>query len=85
MALIRRMKEEIPWILVTAGILLSVTVLLGGIAYTDMTAFGAIRYDYISGGYALSLAFEWTVILLSAERLGEMIRNRRGNHGRERD
>ena len=84
-ALIRRMKEEIPWILVTTGIMLSVTVLLSGIAYTDMTAFGAIRYDYISGGYALSLAFEWTVILLSAERLGEMIRNRRGNHGRERD
>lgn len=82
-ALIRKAKEEIPWILVAAGIILSIAVLSGGTAYTDLTAFGAIRYDYLSGGYALMLAFEWIVILLSAEKAETAIRNRRKKHGRK--
>ena len=83
--LVRKTKESAPWILVAAGIVLSIVVLVAGTSYTDMTAFPAIRYDYLAGGYALMLAFEWMVILLFAEKLGEAIKNRRGNHGRKRN
>ena len=77
----RKIWKEIPWLLITAGIGLSVTVLLLGIAYTDMTSFIAIRYTYISGGYALMLAFEWIVILRVADRLCER-KKRKGSNER---
>lgn len=84
-ALIRRAKKEIPWLLTVTGIGLSIVVLLAGIAYTEMTAFIAIRYTYISGGYALMLAFEWIVILRFAETLCGWLKNRRWLHARRKN
>ena len=78
LALIRRDSDEIPWLLVAAGTGLSIVVLLAGIAYTDMTAFIAIRYTYMGGGYSLMLAFEWIVILRSADRVYEFLKRKRG-------
>ena len=77
-ALIRRRGDEVPWLLVTSGVGLSVMVLLAGIAYTDMTAFIAIRYTYMGGGYGLMLAFEWTVILRAAEKVCDFVKRKRG-------
>ena len=87
-ALVRRRKEEIPWLLVEAGTGLSALLLLIGIAYTDMTAFIAIRYTYISGGYALMLAFEWTVLLRFADRIPSILKRggaRSGHRGNRAD
>ena len=84
-ALIRKKKEEIPWLLITMGIGLSVLVLMIGIAYTEMTAFIAIRYTYISGGYGLMLAFEWITILQAMEKGYDFLRKKKeGSHGSER-
>lgn len=66
--LCRKDREGIRWLLATAGLGLSFVLLLIGITYTDMTAFIAIRYTYLSGGYALMLAFEWMTLLYAAER-----------------
>ena len=66
----RREKDDIRWLLVTAGFGLSILTLLVGVAYTEMTAFIAIRYTYMTGGHALMLAFEWIVILRALRRDG---------------
>ena len=81
LALIRRDREEIPWLLVAAGTGLSILVLLAGISYTDMTAFDAIRYTYMGGGYSLMLAFEWIIILRSVNRVYDFLKRKRGVTG----
>ena len=82
LVLVRRKEGDIPWLLVTGGIFLSILLLLAGIAYTDMTAFIAIRYTYISGGYALVLAFEGLVLLRCADGAYEALKKKRGmRHG----
>ena len=83
--LCRKDREGIRWLLVTMGIGLSFALLLIGIAYTDMTAFIAIRYTYLSGGYALMLAFEWITILYVAERGIEGLRKRAENKKQSKD
>ena len=65
----RGMKEAGPCLLVTAGMFLSAFLLLAGVSYTDLTAFPAIGYFYMSGAYPLLLAAEWIAILYAADLL----------------
>ena len=53
--------------LVIAGMWLSIVVMLGGVAYTDITAFTAVNYYYMAGAFPLMLAGEWMILLYTAE------------------
>ena len=61
--------DHLPYLLVTAGMGLSVMAMLTGIVYTEITAFPAIRHTYLAGAYPLALACEAVTILYSAENI----------------
>lgn len=65
-ALVRKRQDSVSHLLVTAGLMLTGCVDLIGIAYTDISAFNAIRCDYLAGVYPLALAFAGLVLFKSA-------------------
>ena len=65
----KKEQEQIPFLLVVAGMMLSAAVILIGTAYTHITGFFAIKYDYLAGIYPLMLASEWIPILYLGEQL----------------
>ena len=60
---IKRGQKHIDIWLVTAALLCSYLVLLGGIGYTHVSAFDAINCTYLSAAYPLIAAF-WCLGLL---------------------
>ena len=64
----KKAKEHVPFILIVAGMVLSSAVILCGTAYTHISAFYALRYPYMAGAYALTLASEWLGILYIVDR-----------------
>ena len=67
--LIRRRWDQIPFLLVILGMLLSLAVMLLGIAYTELTAFRGLTSTYFSAGYPILLAAQWMVLLHFPERI----------------
>ncbi|WKY44809.1 hypothetical protein Q5O14_01545 [Eubacteriaceae bacterium ES2] len=67
------------WLLMTA-IALSILVLILGVAYTDISAYVAISYWYLTGAYPLMIVFEG----LGAYILFDWFRERRINIGNKR-
>lgn len=63
----RKTAEHCQLFLVIAGMWLSIIVMLGGVAYTDITAFFAVNYYYMAGAFPLMLAGEWMILLYTAE------------------
>ena len=63
----RKTAEHCQLFLVIAGMWLSIVVMLGGVAYTDITAFTAVNYYYMAGAFPLMLAGEWMILLYTAE------------------
>ena len=61
-ALVRQRKGDRPLLWAAAGLLLTSAVDLTGVAYTDISAFRAIRCDYLAGVYPLALAFAAIVL-----------------------
>ena len=61
-SLISRRKSAVSFLLVTASLALSACVDLAVIAYTDISAFAAIRCDYLAGVYPLAIAFAGLVL-----------------------
>lgn len=66
---LERSTEHIPCLLTVSGLLLSAVVLLLGVCYTEITAFTAISYFYLSGAYPLMLGGSWIAILYFARCL----------------
>lgn len=64
-----RSREHIPCLLTVAGLLLTAVVLVLGVSYTEITAFPAISYFYLSGAYPLMLGGFWIVILYTVRCL----------------
>lgn len=58
----REMKDG-ECLLILGSILASLIVLIGGISYSEISAFESIRYMYLSGAYPLLLALEGITIL----------------------
>jgi hypothetical protein len=80
--LLKKKREEKRfeiWLLMTA-IALSVLVLILGVAYTDISAYVAISYWYLTGAYPLMIVFEG----LGAYILFDWFRERRINIGNKR-
>ena len=64
-----RSREHIPCLLTVAGLLLSAVVFLLGVSYTEIIAFPAISYFYLSGAYPLMLGGFWIMILYTVRCL----------------
>jgi hypothetical protein len=80
--LLKKKREEKRfeiWLLMTA-IALSVLVLILGVAYTDISAYVAISYWYLTGAYPLMIVFEG----LGAYILFDWYRERRKKIGKKR-
>ena len=60
-------RDNVPFLLITAGMALSAFVILMGVCYTEITAFRALRYDYLAGVYPLMIAGEWLTILYTIQ------------------
>ena len=59
----KRATEHVPAFLIVLGMFLSSIVIFCGTAYTEISSFPAIRYDYLAGAYPLMLSGEWLAIL----------------------
>ncbi len=58
--------EDASFVLLLASVVLTLTVLMGGIAYVEISAFPTIMYYYMNGAYPLLLTAEWMIILYCA-------------------
>lgn len=79
---VRKRSGHIAFILVLLGMALSVMVMLVGISYTHITAFSAIRHDYLCGAYPLVLAIIWLTLLYCME---ETLRGRAQSRAHDSD
>ena len=61
--------DKVPVFLVSIGLILSYIVILGGVSYTHISAYGAVAYMYLSGAYPVVLTFEGILILFELEAL----------------
>lgn len=58
-------------LLCSSALLCSLVVLIGGVSYTQISAFSSINYFYLSGSYPLIIAFELISILKLLEYVAE--------------
>lgn len=56
-------RALLPHLAVTLGMLLTAAVTAAGVAYTDLSAFPAIREFYLAAAYPLMLGGEWIAVL----------------------
>ena len=63
----QQQQNNARFLLILASLILTLTAMIGGVAYTDISAFAAVRYFYLTGGYPLLLATEWISILYYME------------------
>lgn len=54
-----RMSDCVPVLLAALGCALSALVIVIGCVYSDISAFGAVKYFYLVGAYPLMLVAEW--------------------------
>ena len=62
-SLIRKRGEHLPFFLTVAGMGFSILVMTAGIAYTDISAFPAVRCTYLAGAYPLMVSCIWLTLL----------------------
>lgn len=66
-------------LLVCLGLLLSYLLILGGISYTDISAYGAIRYMYLVAAYPLVISFDCIVFGLLCFLMINKLKDKFGN------
>ena len=67
--LLKKQKELLSPILIICGMMFSMLIVAAGVCYTDISAFGAIIYHYLSGAYPLMLGSIWFSILFMVQML----------------
>ncbi len=77
----KKSVRHVPFLLIVLGMALSAAVMVSGSAYTEISAFPAIRYFYLSGAYGLMIACEWVTILYLFGCLADMLRGMRFRSG----
>lgn len=63
----KRDDSLVDALLCSSALLCSLAVLIGGVSYTQISAFSSINYFYLSGSYPLIIAFELISILKMLE------------------
>ena len=81
----KREKYELEdtWLVLT-GLLGSMSVLILGVSYTDISAYSAILYSYLSGAYPLMISFEIISISVLIENLIYNYLSSGGNYSKKK-
>ena len=64
---LKKQRRYLVPCLIISGMALSMLVVAGGVAYTDISAFPAISYHYLAGAYPLMLGASWYAILYTLQ------------------
>jgi len=67
----KRNDSLVDALLCSSALLCSLVVLIGGVSYTQISAFSSLNYFYLSGSYPLIIAFELISILKLLEYVAE--------------